>query len=66
MTATDAIPGITEPAVVIAAILAGIERDQLHIFPDRTGRLLYRLSRYTPRRFALLRRRMTLANQMAN
>ena len=62
--ATDAIPGITEPAAVVAAILAGIEQDRLHIFPDRTGRILYRLSRYTPRLFAFLRRRMTLANQL--
>ncbi|MCA9985956.1 MAG: SDR family oxidoreductase [Anaerolineales bacterium] len=62
--ATDAIPGITEPAAVVAAMLAGIERDHLHIFPDRTGRTLYRLSRYTPRLFAFLRRRMTLANQL--
>ena len=62
--ATDAIPGITEPAAVVAAILAGIEQDRLHIFPDRTGRILYRLSRYTPRLFAFLRRRLTLANQL--
>lgn len=39
---------ITDPAVVIRRTLRGIERNQLHIFPDRTAYILHLLKRFTP------------------
>ena len=54
------IPGITDPADVIGEVLGAVEKDRLHIFPDRTARILYRLKRYSPSLFHFLRRRIDL------
>lgn len=57
------IPGMTQPADVIREVLAAVEKDRLHIFPDRTARALYRIKRYAPRVFEFLRRRIDLAGE---
>ena len=51
--------GVTQPADVVAAAIAGIERNDLHIFPDRMGRIIYTLQRLTPGFFEMLRKRMS-------
>jgi len=38
----------TDPAKVIAATIAGIKRNQLHVFPDRTAKVLSLLKRFVP------------------
>jgi short-subunit dehydrogenase len=38
----------TDPAQVIAATIKAIKRDQLHVFPDRTAKVLSLLKRYIP------------------
>lgn len=48
--------GVTNPEKVVANMIDGIERERLHIFPDRTAVLIYRLYRYTPPLFKLAKR----------
>ncbi len=38
----------TDPAQVIAATIKAIKRNQLHVFPDRTAKVLSLLKRYVP------------------
>lgn len=40
---------VTDPAAVMQATLAAIERNQLHVFPDSTARLLHQIKRYAPK-----------------
>ena len=60
----ELIPSITDPASVIAATIAGIEKNEPHIFPDRVGRTFYRLKRYLPWFFHRVSKRMSLANHL--
>jgi short-subunit dehydrogenase len=39
---------VTNPADVMRETLQGIVNNQLHVFPDRTGKILHRLKRYSP------------------
>lgn len=52
----------TDPALVMAATLQGIAREQLHVFPDRMSRSSYVLLRYSPQFLnwisTLIKRRM--------
>ena len=57
------IRGITEPADVVAESIQGIERDALHIFPDRTARVAHRLKRYAPGLLKRLQQWMVAANR---
>lgn len=49
---------ITEPADVVAAIIHGIGRDRLHIFPDKMARRMHYLKRFCPWVLSRLNRRM--------
>lgn len=51
---------MTEPADVIRATIAAIEQNKVHIFPDRIGRIIYRLKRYAPKLFAILHKRYSM------
>lgn len=46
----EAIPDhlITDPAVVMRRTLQGIERNQLHVFPDRVAHSIHLLKRFAP------------------
>lgn len=48
----------SDPAEVIRAAVRGIERNQLHVFPDPTARLTYWLTRFAPWMIAIMNRRM--------
>lgn len=39
---------VTDPADVMRETLKGIVNNQLHVFPDRTAKILYRFKRYSP------------------
>ena len=54
----DLPPGVSDPADVIRETIEGIEKDRLHIFPDRMGRLIYYFSRYRPGIFNILKRQL--------
>lgn len=49
---------VTEPADVVARIVAGIRRNRRHIFPDRTARIVHYLVRFAPWATTLLNRRL--------
>lgn len=49
---------VNEPADVVAAILKGIKRDQLHIFPDPIARRVHYLKRFCPWVLSALNKRM--------
>ena len=49
---------ITEPADVVAAIIRGIRRDRLHVFPDKMARRIYYLRRFCPWLIPRLSKRM--------
>ena len=49
---------VNEPSEVVAAILKGIERDQLHIFPDKIARRVHYLKRFCPGVLAAMNKRM--------
>ena len=53
--------GVTEPADVVAAAIAGIEKNELNIFPDRMGRFIHRFQRYWPGLFKVFKARMSRA-----
>ena len=52
----------TNPADVVRAVIAGVEANRLHIFPDRYARGIYRLMRHAPWLFERLRRRFSQIN----
>ena len=39
---------VTDPARIMKATIAGIQRDRLHVFPDRPARFIHLLKRYFP------------------
>lgn len=49
---------ISEPADVIANVIKGIERDTLHVFPDKHARRIHYLKRFVPWLIPMLNRRM--------
>jgi len=49
---------VTDPADVVAAIIKGVKRDRLHIFPDKMARRIHYIKRYVPWLIPILNRRM--------
>ena len=49
---------LSDPADVVAAMLAGMRRNKLHVFPDKHARLSYYLLRFTPWVLPMLDRHM--------
>ncbi len=49
---------ISEPADVVAALIKGVRRNRLHVFPDRHSRLGYYVTRFLPWLVPILDRRM--------
>lgn len=49
---------VTDPADVVAAIIKGVKRDRLHIFPDKMARRIHYIKRYIPWMIPILNRRM--------
>lgn len=49
---------VTDPATVVAAMIQGIKRKQLHIFPDKMARRLYYAQRFCPWIIPLLSSRL--------
>ncbi|MDJ0751448.1 MAG: SDR family NAD(P)-dependent oxidoreductase [Woeseiaceae bacterium] len=49
---------ISNPAHVVAKMIAGIRRGKLHVFPDRYARLTYYLLRFAPWLLPILDRRL--------
>ena len=45
---SENLTGVTRPADVIRRAIAGIEADQLHIFPDRMSKNVVRIQRFAP------------------
>jgi len=51
-------PIISNPAEVVAAMIKGIKRNRLHIFPDRIALGVHYLKRFFPWSISLLSRRL--------
>ena len=49
---------ISEPSDVVARIIEGVRRNQLHVFPDKYARLIHYVTRFAPWLMPLLDRRM--------
>lgn len=49
---------ISDPADVIANVIKGVQRNKLHVFPDRHARRIHYLKRFAPWLIPLLNRRM--------
>lgn len=49
---------ISEPADVVAAIIKGVKRNRLHIFPDKMARRIHYLKRFFPGLLPRLNKRM--------
>jgi len=49
---------ISEPADVVAQILKGVQKDKLHVFPDKHARRIHYLKRFMPWVIPMLHRRM--------
>jgi hypothetical protein len=49
---------VTDPADVVAAIIRGVKRNRLHIFPDKMARRIHYIKRYIPWMIPILNRRM--------
>ena len=49
---------ISEPADVVARMIAGVRRNRLHVFPDKHSRRVHYITRYAPWLMPLLIRRM--------
>ena len=49
---------VTDPADVVAAIIKGVKRNRLHIFPDKMARRIHYMKRYIPWLIPLMSRRM--------
>ena len=49
---------ISDPADVIANVIKGVQRNKLHVFPDRHARRIHYLKRFVPWLIPLLNRRM--------
>ncbi len=49
---------VTDPADVVAAIIKGVKRNRLHIFPDKMARRIHYIRRYIPWMIPILNRRL--------
>ena len=49
---------ISEPSDVVARIIKGVRREQLHVFPDKHSRRIHLIARFAPWLVPLLNRRM--------
>ncbi len=49
---------LSEPADVVAKIVAGVRADKAHIFPDGTSRFVHYLARFLPAAIPMLQRRL--------
>ena len=49
---------LSDPGDVVAAMVAGVRRNKLHVFPDKHARLSYYLLRFTPWALPMLDRYM--------
>jgi short-subunit dehydrogenase len=49
---------VSEPADVVAAIIKGIRRNRVHIFPDKMASRIHYLKRFMPWTIPLLNRRL--------
>ena len=49
---------VSDPADVIANVIKGIQKNQLHVFPDKHARRIHYLSRFVPWLIPMLNRRM--------
>ena len=49
---------VTDPSDVVAAIISGVKRNRLHIFPDKMARRIHYIKRYIPWMIPILNRRM--------
>ena len=49
---------ISEPSDVVARIIKGVGRKQLHVFPDKHSRRIHYITRFAPWLMPLLNRRM--------
>ncbi len=49
---------ISEPADVVARIIAGVRKNRLHVFPDKYARRIHYLKRFVPWMIPLLNRRV--------
>jgi len=56
---------VTDPADVVAAIVRGVRRNRLHIFPDRVSLLTHYLQRFLPGVIPLLQMRLDRVTQSA-
>ncbi len=50
---------VTDPALVMAKTIKAIQRNKLHVFPDRIGNSIYLLKQYFPKVFDLMSDRFT-------
>lgn len=57
---------LSDPADIVAKIIAGISRDKAQIFPDSASRIIHYLARYMPAAIPILQRRMERAMQQAS
>ncbi len=48
---------MTDPADVIRKTLTAVEKDRLHVFPDKIGRTIYLVKRYAPKLFDIAQKR---------
>ena len=53
---------LSDPADIIRNTLKAVEQGQRHIFPDRIGRIAYRMQRYTPAIFNRIKSRLSGTN----
>ena len=49
---------VSDPADVVARMIAGVRRNKLHVFPDKYSRLTYYLLRFAPWLLPILDRRL--------
>ena len=49
---------LTDPADVVAQVVAGVRRNKLHVFPDKYARLAYYLLRFAPWSLPMFDRRL--------
>jgi NAD(P)-dependent dehydrogenase (short-subunit alcohol dehydrogenase family) len=49
---------VSEPADVVARVIAGVRRDSRHVFPDRHARVIHYVTRFLPWLVPLLDRRL--------
>jgi short-subunit dehydrogenase len=56
---------ISEPADVVARIIDGVQRDKLHVFPDKHARRIHYIQRFVPWLIPMLNKRMQAESVIA-